>query len=1235
MNRKFTPFFLLIVSLLCFLATAALHFNIAYKAPVADHQRELADIVALVQAEIENAQQSAEAIGVQLQERSVTFTELLQQCHYPVYIYRGGSLVFWSNHTIAPSLDLPMPANRLVAVSNQYGSFIVVPHRARDYDIKVYIPLQSDSRSTGTYLGYRQAGGEILNSKQVNLVWDPSADLPKIYSRQGDFLFAVSFAQQDVKTPLNALQLLLLLAGSVFFLVFCAALAKQYVRRRRYGTGVLLFLVLLTAFRAALLLLDLPYSIAEVKLFDPRLYAASFWSPSIGDLALNMLLLVTVAGSGLYLFIRTNVLAQLVMVPRQQRRLLQAGCIVVFYLLLFVLYQFYFNIYHNTPLDLDVSRSLNFTKYKLLLYGVMLAHTIALCMFTYMLATVVSVLVLKESRWMTYQVLLGVALVSGIVTLVFAPDLAVISLTGFLFWFIIILAAQYRNAVSLAYRTYLFFFLVIIVSALIGAMSLYTHYHSELKLYKQEFAYSILQDNDVLGEYLLEEEVAGKIASDAVIRMQMMGPYVDASLIKRKIMRQYLPSYFDKYEVNVMLFDSEGNALESADTTAATLQDLRSRFDTPQSQTEHEDLFLLKEPTRYNARIYLKLIEVPIYNLQKGGTIALQLTLKKLLPNSVVPELLVDQRYEQPFRRDMLSYAFYSDGKLQYSEGDYDYATNFNRRLLQRPELFRQGTNLDNFHHFGVNSSSGQTLVITTEKYGVSEILSNFSFLFLLFVAGLVLCGLAYLLLQRHRLQEFSPNFSTKIQIFLNFGILLPLLMVSIATAGLVTASYRKDLMATYEQRGEAVQKALAQQLSNGALQNRRQLENRIAEIAAISETDINLYDRNGRLQVTSQPLIFEIGLLSKLINPKAFAAISERQALRVLLEEQTSNLSFNAIYLPLRDEVNAGELMGFIGIPFFDSEKELDLKLIELITTTMNIFTVMFIVFMVLTFFASRTLTVPLRMLADKLKRTSLTGKNEMLAYEGADEIGMLVNEYNRMLLTLEQNKQDLAMQEKEAAWREMARQVAHEIKNPLTPMKLSLQYLQKAISEKRPNTEQLIEKISHTLITQINILSDIATSFSSFTNMPEPRAEPMDIAAALHKAADLHNDPATAVLKKCIPEEEVIVKADESLMVRTFNNLLLNAIQAVPATRKPHIEVGLKKQDNKEALIWIRDNGSGIPEEIRSKVFIPNFSTKYTGSGIGLAVAKRGIENAGGRIWFESEEGKGTTFFIALPLA
>ncbi|MEJ8803972.1 sensor histidine kinase [Pontibacter sp. H249] len=815
----------------------------------------------------------------------------------------------------------------------------------------------------------------------------------------------------------------------------------------------------------------------------------------------------------------------------------------------------------------------------------------------------------------------------------FSMQLYATILIGAIFWLVVVLSAQYSIAISLPYRTYLFVFLVIMVSAFVGAFALFNHYQEEVKTYKQKFATNLLQDNDVLGEYLLEE-IAVKISKDRFIQSKMKGPYIDAGFIKRKISRQYLRKYFDKYETNVLLFDSEGQNLVSADTTAATLQELLRKYNTPETQTERDNLYLIKDPSKYNARTYFQVIEVPISNFMKGSVV-LQLTLKRMLPHSLLPELLSDQQYNQPFRIDLLSFAIYENNNLSYSEGEYDYATNFDTVHIKHSEFYHDGHNQGDYHHFGVAAGPDKVLVVTNQKYSAKEVLSNFSFMFLVYISGFIVLSILLLLFRRRYIREFSPNFSTKIQVFLNFGILLPLLLVSIATASLVTSSYKKDLMNTYEQRGKAVQENLNEFIASGSFERRGVLQRRVSEIASISETDINLYDRNGHLLTTSQPLIFDTGLLSELINPQAYAAISERQALRVLLEEHAGNMTFNSVYLPLRIDNDPTSLIGFVGIPFFDSEKELDLKLIELITTTMNIFTVMFIMFMILTFFASRALTVPLRMLADKLKRTSLTGKNKMLAYEGADEIGMLVNEYNRMLLTLEQNKEELAMQEKEAAWREMARQVAHEIKNPLTPMKLSLQYLQKAISEKKPNTEQLIEKISHTLITQINILSDIATSFSSFTSMPEPKKEQINVAAALRKSADLHNDPATAVVDTTITANEVIVMADESLMVRTFNNLLLNAIQAVPATRKPHINISLTQEAGDKVLISIQDNGNGIPEEIRGKVFIPNFSTKYTGSGIGLAVAKRGIENAGGQIWFETEEGRGTTFYISLPLA
>jgi len=1210
-----------------------LHFNTGAAASAANQAKELQVLSSRVKRCINKARLEAQTIGEQLAAQRLSFSGLLKQADYPTYVYRDKRLIFWSDHTAIPDLELATLGHKPATVTNEYGAFVVVPHQQEAYNIYVCIPLQVDYRIKNHYLN-AQLKPEIFAGIKAKLELEPGQNLPQIRSPEGAFLFSVDFKHAGNQAKVATAELLLLVLGTFFYVLFSLSLARGLMRKGRLVQGIALLLGMLFTFRLLLLVLNLPFALAEVELFDPRIYAASLWSPSVGDLALNVLLFLTGAGAAVYLFRKKKGAVLLGTMAQRQRRRWMAGCMLAFYLLLVLLFHFYYGIYQHSPLVLDVTKTLDFTRYKVIIFVIMFLHTLGVALLAYLLVSVVSVCVRQEARalW-SYRLLLLLSAVLLALVGVFAAQWTGLLLLGLCFWLCIVVASRSKEAASLPYRTYLFLFLVLIISALTGALAMYARYQSELKAYKQKFAFNLMQENDVLAEYLLEE-VASKVATDPFIRMKMKGPYVDVFFIKRKINRQYLSGYFDKYEAGVLLFDSEGRTLESADTAAQTLQELRNKYDKPETRTERPNLYLLRGPGPYKARTYLQLMEVPLGDLQRG-TIVLQLTLKRLLPNSLVPELLVDQQETQTFSADKLSYAIYEDGALRYSEGEYDYATHFNRELMKRSELFRQGMSQDNDHHLAVRDEGNKVLVITTARYGGREVLSNFSFLFLFYTGSLLLCGLIYLVLQRHRLRPFRPNFSTKIQLFLNFGILLPLLLVSIATAGLVTASYKKDLMRTYEQRGEAVKEHLGRLLTDGRLQRRGELQSKVAEIAAISGADLNLYDRHGRLLVTSQPLIFEAGLLAKLVNPNAFAAISERQALRVLLEEQAGNLRFNAVYLPLRGEKNAGELLGFIGIPFFGSEKQLDLKLIELITTTMNIFTVMFILFMLLTFFAARALTVPLRLLADKLKRTSLTGKNEMLAYEGADEIGMLVGEYNRMLLTLEQNKQELAMQEKEAAWREMARQVAHEIKNPLTPMKLSLQYLQKAIAENKPNTEQLINKISHTLITQVNILNDIATSFSSFTAMPELKTELVDVRAALHKAADLHNDPAAANIQTDIAEAEALVLADEALMVRTFNNLLLNAMQAVPAGRKPQICVRLRLRPDRTVLITIRDNGNGIPKEIRHKVFVPNFSTKYTGSGIGLAVARKGIENAGGRIWFETQEGEGTTFFISLPLA
>ncbi|MFC7667967.1 sensor histidine kinase [Hymenobacter humi] len=637
-----------------------------------------------------------------------------------------------------------------------------------------------------------------------------------------------------------------------------------------------------------------------------------------------------------------------------------------------------------------------------------------------------------------------------------------------------------------------------------------------------------------------------------------------------------------------------------------------------------------------------------------------------------------------------MSYAGYNKGQAVYSEGDFDYANRLPAELLTDPRLYESGIVRKGHHHYAVRGSRDRTVVVTTATYSPGDWLANFSFQFLLSsFFWLLMSGLLLLLRGREAL-NLRLNFSARIQLLLNVGIVVPLLVVSVATASQLIASYQRDLSRTYERRGQLALESLRHQrhlLSDTTA--RPTLAALAKNVAGLTETDLNLYDVHGELLASSQPLIFEAGLLGPLLNPHALVALREHNRQRALLTERAGSLSFNALYLPVRAGVGetvvadlaghaigpgsgrrraaparppkallplpvgydqtaaddtalpTGPILGYIGIPFFDSEKDLNTKLTELFTTILNIFTLMFLLFLALAFVAARHLTAPLKLITEKLTKTTLTGENELLDYRSSDdEIGLLVREYNTMVTKLEASKRELAAQEKEAAWREMARQVAHEIKNPLTPMKLSLQYLQKAIAERRPNAEELIGRISQTLITQIDVLTDIATSFSTFTNLPAMRPERLDVAAILRRCAALYQPDANdgSLELHLAPDAEsgcYVVFADENLLVRTFNNLLINARQAVPESRLPHITVALAGLENGRIRVTISDNGAGIPDDVRDKVFVPNFTTKETGSGIGLAVAKRGIESAGGQIWFETRVGEGTDFFIELPRA
>jgi len=267
-------------------------------------------------------------------------------------------------------------------------------------------------------------------------------------------------------------------------------------------------------------------------------------------------------------------------------------------------------------------------------------------------------------------------------------------------------------------------------------------------------------------------------------------------------------------------------------------------------------------------------------------------------------------------------------------------------------------------------------------------------------------------------------------------------------------------------------------------------------------------------------------------------------------------------------------------------------------------------------------------------MKAISFGAENEEIEWKKDDELGELISEYNKMVKKLEESAQALARSEREGAWREMARQVAHEIKNPLTPMKLSIQYLQRAIDNNAPNVKELSKQVAHTLVEQIDQLSKIAGDFSQFANITNVKQQVFDLSDVINAIIILFNhDERINIIWKKDPGH-FMVKADKTQINRLFTNLVKNAIESYTGDEKAFIIIQQQIKNDNQIIVSIHDEGHGIPEAMQPKIFAPNFTTKSSGTGLGLAICKGIVEKANGNIWFKTKETEGTTFYVSLPL-
>ena len=564
--------------------------------------------------------------------------------------------------------------------------------------------------------------------------------------------------------------------------------------------------------------------------------------------------------------------------------------------------------------------------------------------------------------------------------------------------------------------------------------------------------------------------------------------------------------------------------------------------------------------------------------------------------------------------------------------GDFNYQNDFAIEQLQYERIYRNGQHISGNFHVAIDAEP-RTLVVSITSHSFAQTLSNFSFLFLLLI---LLIGIVFSIYILTRAED-SPvrGFASRIQLYLNLAFIIPLVLVSITTLSLLSNQSRIEIEEEYLQKGNEIAENIRRDLDNFQLEpteGRDFLAEQLRTTATILNMDADLYNLSGGHMISTQPKIYEQALISKYIDPLAWQELVSNSANYTIKETSVGELNYNVTYIPVRT-LNTGRLIGILGLPFFDFKSILESQQIGVLTNILNVFSSLFLILLIISYFVSQRLVVPLKMIAEKLTRTSLTGYNPPIEWHTQDEIGLLVSEYNRMIKNLETSKEVLTRTQKELAWREIAKQVAHEIKNPLTPMKLTLQQLQRRITGKPSFEKHEIQKPINSLLYQVDVLRDIATSFSAFAKMPIPEMKRFDLVELLTKTFNLHNNVKDSTVEFAHNKEHIYVMGDIKLMGRIAANIIINAVQSSHDT--PMHIAGKAMVIGKKALISIEDDGPGINEEIRDKVFLPSFSTKTEGSGIGLAIAKHGIEQSGGQIWFETEKGKGTTFFIELPLA
>jgi two-component system, NtrC family, nitrogen regulation sensor histidine kinase NtrY len=1144
------------------------------------------------------------------------------------FIVSNDSIRFWTDHTVPFTPD-QIPPVSCGALRLKNGWYYFRQYAKEDMTCLVFYVIRYEFRYQNRFLvnGFFD---DYQMPEDVFFISTRPEDGYPIHTSEGLYAFSLNPRRESNLMETNqwllAISRILAIAGMLMLFFFSFRYFSKLFSVHSKPLAIAGFVGSMVLLRFLSFTFGIPSVFYDGQLFSPAMYATSAMLPSLGDLLINSLVFSVIS---FFLFVHLRYFAFRGPVSKHIRTVLVFFIFLLIYLFCNLAVFLIRGLVINSNLNLDVNFIFNLDIYSLV--GFMIIGSIFFSFFflSVVLFRIALNLLKKQSDlWMVYLGSLAIIILWHWVLIGPAPLQWMLFVSG------IFVFEMERKSISPQAG---FFSLVVslFLFSLISSIALYKFNREKDNERRITLALQMASEQDPVAEFLFLE-IEETLFSDHQLKNLVWNDPYNESAVYRYLQHHYFYDFWAKYDLQVTICQPRELLLLKPSNVqvicADFFDDLIETFGKP---TISNQLIYLDNNTGRNS--YICKIPVRMGENEDHPVdyfIYIEFDSKYVARDMGFPELLVDDRID--INRDLVnySYATYKDGVLINKSGPYNYSVHVNAYDFAGNEFTNFA--LGGYKHLLFSKDDTTQIIISRPKPTILEQVAPFSYLFILFF---VLIVIFYLMTSQKRYTTFLHlTFKRRVQVSMITIVIVSALAIGGASTWFILNISNNKNMAMLDEKAHGV---LAEtelsidfmDISAFDASMQAFLSDLLLKQSNVFFTDINLFDIHGQLIASSRPKVFEEGLVSTQMHPVAFANLSGQLSNQYVHNERIGNLEYLSAYILLRNQYQ--ELLGYINLPYFAKQGELRDEISYFLVAFVNIYLLLFVVAIVVALFISNFVTQPLQLIRENLSRIQLGRTNQKIEWPRKDEIGSLIAEYNRMIDELGASAEWLARSERETAWREMAKQVAHEIKNPLTPMRLNIQYLEKAWKEGAPDWNERLERFSKTMIEQIDNLAAIAGAFSDFAQMPHGNNVELDLRSYIPEVLNLYNDQDRLQMNLDMPvgSEPLVVMADRNQLNRVFNNLINNAIQAYGKTETARVDVSCYAESG-FFRVEIKDYGCGIPQNLKGNIFSPNFTTKTSGMGLGLSIVKNIIENLGGRVAFHSIEAQGSIFSFTLPV-